>query len=74
MDLQFKRFVEAGMQKAAKLGVSDVEFFVMKHKAMELEVKQGELTDSKLAEEQGIGVRVIKEQRLGSSSSGQRGL
>lgn len=69
MDLQFKRFVESGMQKAAKLGVSDVEFFVMKHKAMELEVKQGELKDSKLAEEQGIGVRVIKEQRLGFSYS-----
>ena len=69
MDQQFKRFVDTGMSKAAKLGVSDVEFFIMKHKAMELEVKQGKLQDSKLAEGQGIGVRVLKDKRQGFSYS-----
>lgn len=69
MDQEFKKFVAAGMNKAKSLGVSDVEFYIVKNKALELEVKGGQIQDTKLAESQGIGVRVIKEQRLGFSCS-----
>lgn len=66
---EFKRFVDTAMHKAARLGASEVEFVVTKHQTLGLEVKQGKLQDSKRAEGQGVGVRVICDKRLGFSYS-----
>ena len=64
MDQQFEQFVSTGLGKAKRLGVSAAEFYIVKSKSMSIEVKEGQIQDTKLAESQGIGVRIIKGQVL----------
>lgn len=66
---RFKQFAQSGLMKGKKLGAQQVEFFVMKNKALDLHVKDNRVDELTMAENQGIGVRVIKDHQLGFSFS-----
>ncbi len=65
----FLEFAKIGMQKARKMGADHVEFFVMKNRSLEVEIKDDSLEQIKQADSQGVGLRVIKGKRQGFSFS-----
>lgn len=63
-----KRFLELGQEIVAKAlgqGAPMVEVYLLKSKDIDIEVSQGKVETLKLAEDQGLGVRVFKNQKIG---------
>lgn len=69
MEAGFKQFVQQGMIKAKKMGATAVEFYLAKSKAQDIQIKNSAVEETKLAENRGVSVRLIKDNRLGFSFS-----
>lgn len=62
-------FMQTFLNKAHSLGADAAEFYLLRSKDMDIQIKNAKVEETKLAENQGIGVRVIKNNRLGFSFS-----
>lgn len=69
MGNSFLEFAKIGMQKAKKMGAEHAEFFVMRNRSLEVEIKDDSLEQIKQADSQGVGLRILKGNRQGFSFS-----
>ena len=69
MEKEFSEFAKSGLEKAKKMGADHAEIFVVKSRSLEVEVKDGKIDEMKQSESNGVGLRVIKNNRLGFSFS-----
>ena len=69
MGQQFLEFAKTGLYKAKQQGADHAELFVLKSRAFEAELKNNVIDEMKQAENNGIGLRVIKDGRTGFSFS-----
>ena len=69
MGQQFLEFAKTGLYKAKQQGADHAELFVLKSRAFEAELKNNAIDEMKQAENNGIGLRVIKDGRTGFSFS-----
>ncbi len=65
----FMAIAEEIVQKATKKGADQAEAYLLHSKDLTIEVANGQVETLKLAEDQGVGVRVIKGQRMGFAYS-----
>lgn len=69
MGNNFLEFAKTGLQKARQMGADHAELFVVRNRALEVEIKDDSLDQIKQSESQGVGLRVIKGNRQGFSFS-----
>ncbi|MBM7855471.1 PmbA protein [Desulfohalotomaculum tongense] len=60
---------ESAIASAGKSGVSMAEAYIARSKELSIEVRSGEVETMKLAEDRGIGLRLIKDGRVGFAYS-----
>ncbi|BAF59340.1 predicted Zn-dependent protease and their inactivated homologs [Pelotomaculum thermopropionicum SI] len=65
----FLRTAEAALDRAKKLGAHLAEVYISSTKELNIEVRDGRVETMKLAEDRGLGIRVIQNGRIGFSFS-----
>ncbi|RLG94494.1 hypothetical protein DRO37_05380, partial [Candidatus Bathyarchaeota archaeon] len=57
--------VEFAVREAERLGVTEVEAFSQRQRIIEILLERGEIQSERVKTRQGIGIRIIKDKRLG---------
>ena len=63
--IDFTKLADEIIFKAKKNGASDAEIYISRSSSMDIKLKEHEVNETNIAESLGVGIRIIKNKRLG---------